>query len=193
MKTVIIFSHPWHGSFNKAILDRVEQGLTNRKKEYEIIDLYKDEFNPVLDEENLKGFSTGSSVDDNVQKYQKLLKEADELVFIFPIWWYDVPAILKGFIDKVMLKDFAYTETKSRLLKGLLTHINKTTVITTSGGPTWYLKLFGGNTIKKVFIKSTLKAVGIKNAKWINCSKTLPNNNTEREKFLEKIQNDFTN
>ncbi len=192
MKTVIIFAHPWHGSFNKAILGKVESGLQNRQKHYEVIDLYKDGFNPALDESNLQKFALGETVDPLVLKYQELLKEADELVWIFPIWWFDTPAMIKGFLDKVMLKQFAYTSSSAGMLKGLLTHIKKSTVITTSGGPTWYIRFFGGNAVKKTFIKSTLKTVGLKHATWINCSKTGPKDQEPREKFLQKIEKNFS-
>lgn len=89
-----------------------------------------------------------------------MLKDSDEVVFIFPIWWYSLPAILKGFIDKVMLKNYAYIDGKSGL-KGLLTNIKNTTVITTSQAPNWYLKYLVGNPIKKSFINGTLKQVGL--------------------------------
>lgn len=124
MKTTIILAHPWHGSFNKSIMDTTIEQLFCRKKDYQIIDLNKDQFNPVLSESDLSLYSQGQSRDPLVNQYQEMLSDSDELVFIFPVWWFDVPAILKGFLDKVMLKNFAYVE-ESTGLKGLLTHIKK--------------------------------------------------------------------
>ena len=134
MKTTIVLAHPWHGSFNKAITNTVIQKLEAQGKAYTLIDLHKDGFNPVLQEQDLALYGQGKTTDTIALKYQEILKETAELIFVFPVWWYDLPAILKGFIDKVMLKDFAYIETKYGL-KGLLTHIQKTTVITTSEYP----------------------------------------------------------
>lgn len=189
MKTTIILAHPWHGSFNKAIMDSIVDELSKNNKEYQIIDLYKDGFNPLLEEQDLALFSKGQSTDPMVEKYQEMLKTSDEAVFIFPIWWYDVPAILKGFIDKVMLKNFAYQET-SKGLKGLL-GIQKTTVITTSEWPTFYLRWFGGNTIKGTFINKTLKLLGFKDIKWINSGFTSSSKNEKRVSFMEKVNNRF--
>ncbi len=104
MHTTIIFAHPWHGSFNKAILDAVILELDKHQIEYRVIDLNKDGFNPVMLESELALYSKGQHADSLVQKYQSILKDTDELILIFPIWWYNIPAILKGFIDKVMLK-----------------------------------------------------------------------------------------
>ncbi|KXX70079.1 NAD(P)H-dependent oxidoreductase [Flammeovirga sp. SJP92] len=190
MKTTLVFAHPWHGSFNKAILDTAVSKLEKQGKEYQIIDLYKDNFDPVLREEDLALYSKGETTDPKVKEYQEILKKTEELVFIFPVWWYDLPAILKGFIDKVMLKDFSYIETKTGL-KGLLTHIKKAKVISTSESPSWYLVLFGGNVIKKAFIKATLKGVGIKDVQWINSSLTTSGSKDKKVNFLKKIERIF--
>ncbi|WP_028973845.1 NAD(P)H-dependent oxidoreductase [Spirochaeta cellobiosiphila] len=186
MKSTIVFAHPWHGSFNKGILDQVESQLQKKKKDYQLIDLHKDNFNPVLAERDLALFSKGKSKDELVNKYQTMIKDSDELIFIFPIWWFEMPAIVKGFIDKVMLKDYAYIET-SVGLKGLLTNIRKTTVITTSEFPTWYLKLLAGNAIQKTFIGSTLKSLGLKKVKWLNNPMTSSGSKASREKFLQRV------
>ncbi|MBB6624939.1 NAD(P)H-dependent oxidoreductase [Clostridium gasigenes] len=186
MKTTIILAHPWHGSFNKAIMDTTVEQFKKMKKEYQIIDLNKENFDPVLREEELSLYSKGEFKDDLVKKYQMMLKDSDELVFIFPIWWFDLPAILKGFIDKVMLKNYAYIEGKYGL-KGLLTNIKVTTVITTSEVPTWYLKYLVGNPIKRSFIQGTLKGIGIKNVKWLNSSYTTSGTDKRKKSFLNKV------
>ncbi|MBU3134233.1 NAD(P)H-dependent oxidoreductase [Clostridium gasigenes] len=186
MKTTIILAHPWHGSFNKAIMDTTVEQFKKMKKEYQIIDLNKENFDPVLREEELSLYSKGEFKDDLVKKYQMMLKDSDELVFIFPIWWFDLPAILKGFIDKVMLKNYAYIEGKYGL-KGLLTNIKVTTVITTSEVPTWYLKYLVGNPIKRSFIQGTLKGIGIKNVKWLNSSYTTSGTDKMKKSFLNKV------
>jgi len=86
VKTVI-FSHPWNGSFNKAILDKVVENLEKTKEKYTIIDLNKDGFSPVMTEKDLELYSQGKSADPLVLKYQEILKNTDELILIFPIWW----------------------------------------------------------------------------------------------------------
>lgn len=185
--TTIIFAHPWHGSLNKSILNAVTEGLNQAKKEYNVIDLNKDNFNPIMTEKELALFSKGNYLDPLVETYQNMLKETDELILIFPIWWFDTPAILKGFFDKAMLKNFAYVET-SRGLKGLLTNIKKTTIITTSNSPKWYIKYVAGNPIKGLLINTNLKGMGIKNAHWLHCGDTKKELIDKRVKFLEKLK-----
>ena len=191
--TTIIFAHPWHGSFNKSILDAVIEELQNNQQAYQVIDLNKDGFNPVMTERELSLFAKGESLDPLVSKYQNMLKENDRLIFIFPLWWSDVPAILKGFFDKVMLKNFAYAAT-SKGLKGKLTHIRTAKVIVTGQVPRWHVKYLRGNPIQKTFIGVTLKNIGILKAKWLYCSDCSNASHTAAEKrkqFLTKIKTEI--
>ena len=186
MHTTIIFAHPWHGSFNKAILEAVTKELDVQTKDYMVIDLNKDGFNPVMQESELALYSRGQSLDPLVTKYQKALDETNELIFIFPIWWYNIPAILKGFIDKVMLKGYAYTETVTGL-KGKLNNIKRTMIFTTSESPTIYINLFKGNPIKGVFIKGALKGVGLRNIIWLNCGRTTSGPRKKKDEYIIKV------
>lgn len=186
MKTTIILAHPWHGSFNKAIFDVIAKTLSAKNKEFQVIDLNKDGFNPVMTEKELALFSKGLFSDPLVGKYQEILSTTDELVVLFPIWWGDSPAILKGFIDKVMLKGFAYDQTASGLV-GRLTHIKKALVITTSETPTFVYKNYLGDPIEKVFLKIVLEGVGIKNNIWINKDAVYSSGQESRVSFLNDI------
>ena len=86
-----------------------------------------------------------------------------------------------------MLKHFAYEESVTGI-KGKLRHITKTTVITTSESPTWYLKFFACNPIENNFIKNTLKAIGLNNVKWLNNSQTKSGTDRQRVRFLKSIE-----
>ncbi|APX71444.1 NAD(P)H-dependent oxidoreductase [Companilactobacillus allii] len=192
MKT-IIYSHLYDGSFNHAILDRLTKTFDNQKADYQIINLYKDGFNPVLSSEELRNYSKGESFDPLVKKYQKMISDSDELIFIFPIWWHNLPAILKGFIDKTMVKGFAYNEDNG--WTGLLTYIKKTTVITTSTITKEYLKTESGDPIQGVFINRTLADIGLKpeNTNWIHFGEVNITSDEVRTKFLKDLPDIYKN
>lgn len=177
----IVLSHPWHGSFNKAILDTVTNKFDKENKPYTVIDLNKDNFNPVFTEQELALYSRGQYVDPLVGKYQEIINKSDEIIFIYPIWWGTIPAILKGFFDKVLLVNFAYNYNNgwTPLLK-----INKSTVITTSESPTENFR----NSIEGNFIPSMLYSVGMNNAAWINCEQTANGTDEMRKAFLKKVE-----
>ncbi|TDE70169.1 flavodoxin family protein [Streptococcus vicugnae] len=186
MDTLIIYSHPYDKSFNHAILENVEGELMQKEQHFNLVDLYKDHFNPAYTSEELALFKDGGTTDPLVVQYQKFLTNANHVIFIFPIWWNDTPAMIKGFIDKVMKKKFAYEVGKTGVV-GHLTHIEKATILTTSTSPTWYLKLFCGNAIKKVFINATLKQLGINHITWQNMGNIDKSTAQDRQNFLNKI------
>ncbi len=182
----IIIAHPWKESFNHAIFEKISRKLEDQNKNFISIDLYENDFSPALSVQELSKFKDGLPLDLKVIEYQAMLKQVSELIIIFPIWWYSMPAILKGFFDKVLLKNFAYTESPRGLI-GQLTHISKVTIITTSEGPTWYIKYFKGNFVKTVLIGGILKDIGIKNTKWINFPNIKKSSKEKRVKFLEDL------
>lgn len=185
MKTIIITCNPSKNSFSKDIIKKLIDVLMQKKKEYELIDLYNDSFNPVMSEEDEKLYSIGKSNDELVNKYQKVIKESDEIVFIFPIWWNNVPAMLKGFFDKVFIKEFAFIEENNRP-KGLLTNIKSGLLITTSESDASYIKNDLGNPIENTIIKATLEVAGMSNIKWIN--NNMASSECRKDTFLNKIE-----
>ena len=163
----------------KALLDAKGQ-------EYQLIDLYADGFNPVYTKEELALFREGKALDPLVLQYQQALKDSKRLIFIFPIWWADMPAIVKGFLDKVLLRTFAYMENRVGLLEGRL-DIDEALVISTSTAPTFYLKFVCGNVITKAMLGHTLKGVGVRRRRWVNCGKANLTTDEKRRAFLEGL------
>ena len=141
-----------------------------------------------MSEEDEKLYNQGETSDELVKKYQKYIKESDEIVFIFPIWWNNVPAMLKGFFDKVFIKEFAFIEENNKP-KGLLNNINKGLLITTSESDCSYIKNDLGNPIEKTIIKATLEVVGMSNIKWINVN--MEPEDQEKQSFLQEIESNL--
>lgn len=177
----IVFSHPWHGSFNKAILDTITSKFEQENKAYQVIDLTKDGFNPSFSEAELAVYNQGKAIDPLVLKYQEMLKNSGEIIFMYPIWWGTMPAILKGFFDKVLLQGFAFSYENgwTPLLK-----IGRTTVITTSESAGETFKPF----VQNYFIPNMLYSVGINNATWLNCEHTSTGTDEMRKDFLKKAE-----
>ncbi len=179
--TTIVFCHPWHGSFNKAILDTITTKFEQENKAYQVIDLPKDKFDPTYSEAELSFYNQGKAIDPLVTKYQEMISNSNEMIFIYPIWWGTMPAILKGFFDKVLLRDYAfnYNNGWTPLLK-----IGKSTVITTSESPSANFKPF----VQDYFIPQMLYSVGINNATWLSCEHVTSGTDEMRKEFLEKVK-----
>ena len=166
-RTLIVYAHPYDGSFNHAVLETATSALDGAGRPYDVIDLYADGFDPRYTVEELALFSDGGTLDPLVTRYQELIKGAARLIVITPIWWNDLPGMLKGFFDKVMKQKWAYDPTPSGV-KGRLTHIEQMLVLTTSISPTWYMRYLAGNAMGSVFLGATAKQLGIQGRRWVN-------------------------
>ncbi len=94
MKLVIVFNHPYEGSFCNAILDSAIRGANNAGHEVDVINLDKDKFNPVMNGDDLLAFRNRKAVDPVALNYIERIKTSDHMVFIFPIWWELMPALM---------------------------------------------------------------------------------------------------
>ena len=195
MKVVIVFNHPYDGSFCNAILNSVTIGLQKSNHEVDVILLDKEGFNPVMTGADLNAFRLQKAIDPKVLEYNNRIKDADHLVFIFPIWWELMPALMKGFIDKVIFPGVAYDykDASNTYMKPLWTNIKGVTMITTMNTPNWAYWLIFGNAIKKAMILGTFWKTGYKNRKWISFNQVKMVSNEKRKKWLTGLENRFEN
>jgi len=162
----------------KAITDQ----LYELGREYDVINLYSEGFNPVMDSPGLSLYSRGETYDENVRKYQSALSRTDHLIYLFPIWWGMMPAMLKGFIDKVFLKGEVFDYTPEGALIPCL-NISNTTLITTSEVDTEVISPF----IEGYFTPLVLNSVGMNNVTWFNCDKIKSGSDIHRKEFMNTV------
>lgn len=193
MKVVIVFNHPYEGSYCSAILDSVNSGLQQANHEVDVIHLDKEGFNPVMTSQDLKAFTNKQPIDPKVIEYKNRLEQADHVVFIFPIWWELMPALMKGFIDKVIFPGVAYdyVSGSNTRMKPLLTNIKGVTVITTMNTPGILYRVIFGNAIQKALMRGTFWKLGYKNRKWISFNMVKSVSDEKRKLWLIKIEKTF--
>lgn len=130
MKNLIVYAHPNSASLNHYFKQIVVENLQESGQEVVVRDLNQINFNPVLSLEDMHGQRMGKVAND-VKTEQDFITWADRIIFIYPIWWTGMPAIMKGFIDRVFSYGFAYRYDQG-IQKGLLT--GKKTIIINSHG-----------------------------------------------------------
>ena len=128
MKHLIIYCHPNNQSLNHQLKQTVLNVLQGQ--DVQLRDLYQLDFNPVLSLQDMEGQRKGVVADD-VRKEQEFITNADLITFIYPIWWTGLPAMVKGYIDRVLSYGFAYRYDQG-IQKGLLTR-KKVIIINTHG------------------------------------------------------------
>jgi len=203
MKVAIVFNHPYEGSFCNAILQSVIKGLQKANHEVDVMHLDNDKFNPVMSAEDLKRFvqlkyniHSGKEVEPSgdplVLDYKKRLEAADHLVFIFPIWWELMPALTKGFIDRIIFPGIAYTYEKENKMVPRLA-IKGVTLITTMNTPSLLYMLFFRNAIRHALFTGTFWKLGYKNRKWISLNMVKFVSQEKRKKWLLQMEQRFAN
>ena len=193
MRTLIVYNHPYDGSFCHAILETVKESVVKAGNEIDVIELDSENFNPVMTAEDLRGFLAHKIVDDKALEYANRLKDADHLVMIFPIWWELMPALTKGFVDKVIFPGAVYEYGENGIsMNSTLIKLKSTTVITTMNTPGILYKVKFGNAIQKSLINGTFKKLGFKNIKWINFDMVKFSKPEKRKKWLADISKRFS-
>ena len=184
MHHLIIYAHPNDGSFNHHVLSFTQDILKGKEDTVDVIDLYHDEFNPVMTKEELASFSSGVYHDPKAEDYLNRIKASDHVILIFPVWRFGPPAILKGFFDKVFIKEAAYLEPEVGNMVGVL-GVKKTSVFTTASFDKDVFEIFG-DPISNTLNQGILNIMGIENATWIHGAPAYLE--SERDAFLESIK-----
>lgn len=105
MKLSVILAHPDKGSFNRAIAERAVAALHGNSHEVKFHDLYAERFDPILPTDEIPRKAT---LPDQVAEHCREIASVDGIVVVHPNWWGQPPAILKGWIDRVVRPDVAY-------------------------------------------------------------------------------------
>jgi NAD(P)H dehydrogenase (quinone) len=185
MKAVVIFAHPNPESFNAAILGVVREELA-KHGDVKIKDLYAMNWNPVLSNSDFQSFKGGKMPEDIVRE-QDAITWADLLVFIGPVWWYSVPAIMKGYIDRVFCEGFAY-EYGEQGPRGLLNG-KRALLITTSDADGQMSKETGMiEAITTTLVDAVFGFCGFDGAKYKNCFAVTAVSDESRQQMLDEIR-----
>jgi putative NADPH-quinone reductase len=136
MRVLYLYAHPLPESFHAAIRAAALEGLHAAGHEVDFCDLYAEGFNPVLSAEERRGYHTLPDNRAPCEGYIQRVERAEALVLSFPTWSFGLPAILKGFFDRVFIPGVSFT-LQDGVAKPNLTQIRKIAGISTYGRPRW--------------------------------------------------------
>ncbi|GAV21843.1 NAD(P)H-dependent oxidoreductase [Carboxydothermus pertinax] len=107
MKHLVVFAHPNPKSFGKGIVDVIVKASKEKGMDVRVRDLYQIGFDPVLKPSDFEAIHSGK-VPEDIAEEQEHIKWADVITFVYPVWWTGLPAMLKGYVDRVFSYGFAY-------------------------------------------------------------------------------------
>ncbi|UCG51191.1 MAG: NAD(P)H-dependent oxidoreductase [Candidatus Latescibacterota bacterium] len=169
MHVYVLFAHPSHQSFTCEVLDEFIRGLRDAGHTFELGDLYAMGFQTDMDLKQYKreiGLDTTVPVPDDVKAEQDKIDKSDALVFVYPVWWSDCPAKLKGWFDRVLSYGYAYVYEKEGAHATSEIDISKALVICSAGHTVEHLEETGiAESMRRVMLNDRLLGVGVKDAK----------------------------
>ncbi|MET1025691.1 MAG: NAD(P)H-dependent oxidoreductase, partial [Dongiaceae bacterium] len=158
MRILLVIAHPLKTSLCAELARHVIAELRGAGHEVVIEDLYASGFNPVMTPEERRGYNGTSPVTgaDIAEPIQHLLA-AEAIVLVFPVWWFGLPAILKGWLDRVWAPDIAFDHREDAgVLTPRLTQLRHLLVIAAFGSPWWLDRFVMGRPVMKLFKRALL-------------------------------------
>jgi len=172
-KILVIDCHPDPESYCASLADSYIEAAKTAGHEVESICIRDLEFNPNLE----FGYRKRTELEPDLLESQNLIKNAEHLIWIFPVWWGSLPAISKGFIDRVFLPGFAFQKRDGSLLWDKLLKGKSARLISTMDQPSWFYRLVYGRP----------KFTGVKKVKSTSIGPIRESSDQFRENWLHKV------
>lgn len=181
-RILVILGHPSSTGFCSALADTYLHAATTAGHEVRFLHLGALSFDPVL----RHGYTQTQPLEPDLLSAQSDILWATHLTFVFPIWWGGIPALMKGFIDRIFLPGFAFKYRAGKafpdkLLAGRTAHL-----LVTLDTPPWYYRWFYRMPGVHQMRKTTLAFCGIKSIKTLLFGPVLGSTPAQRSKWLKQ-------
>jgi putative NADPH-quinone reductase len=198
----MVFDHPYgigasenvphRRSFSAALAVAARRGLERADHEVDVIDLHADGFDPVMHAADLAAWRNKTVIDPQVAAYQARVLAADHLVFVFPIWWELMPALTKGFIDKVITKGVMYDQPRpNRAFVGTMPRLRGVSVVTVMSTPMALYRAWFGAPLPKAIFRGTFRKLGVKRLRWLGHAGVAGKSPRARARVLARTEERF--
>jgi NAD(P)H dehydrogenase (quinone) len=182
-RVLVILGHPGKKSFCSELVRKYINGARKSGAKVRTIYLSDLKFDPILH----NGYNKIQPLEKDLIESQKLIKWADHLVLVYPMWWYNMPALLKGFIDRIFLPGFAFNRVKNSVIPRQHLRGKSARLIITAGNPWWIYKILG-NPAKSSMKTGTLIYSGIWPVRTTMFSSIFRLTEKKAEKIFKKVE-----
>ncbi|HWT65585.1 MAG TPA: NAD(P)H-dependent oxidoreductase [Terracidiphilus sp.] len=188
MQISLILCHPHAGSLNHAIADAVREVLTANGHTVVFHDLYTEGFDPILPYEEIPA---NAPLDPQIEMHCREVAEADGFVFVHPDWWHMPPAMLKGWVDRVLRSGVAYAfrpDETGKVSFVTLLKAQRALVFTTSNTPAEMERELYGDPLENLWTRCILSYCGVKDVERTNYAVVVISKQEEREAWLADVR-----
>jgi putative NADPH-quinone reductase len=188
MHVLLIYCHPRPESFCMALRDTAASALEAAGHVVEVQDLYAEGFAPVLTAEQRGGYYDEAANTAGIEADVAALRRAEALLLVYPTRWFGLPAMLKGWFDRVWVPGVAFRLDGTGGLQPLLTNLRRIGVVTTYGSPRWLHWFIGWPDWRMVrYGFRPLCAWGCR-LEWISLARMDSCTAQQRERFLTRVR-----
>ena len=180
---LLINGHPDSESYNNALADAYQKGAAAAGYALDRIDIRSLKFDP-----NLQfGYRKRTELEPDLLRAQELIKQADRLVWVYPVWWGSVPAIMKGFLDRVLLPGFAFKKKENSVWWDKYLTGKSARLISTMDQPSWYYRFVYSRPSYHAMKQLTMQFTGVKKVRATTIGPIRNSSDAFREKWLRKV------
>ncbi|HSB86947.1 MAG TPA: NAD(P)H-dependent oxidoreductase [Ilumatobacteraceae bacterium] len=189
MRVVVVVAHPNPGSFGQAIATTAVVALREAGHDVTVLDLYAERFRTAMTREERQAYHTDQPIlDPMVGRHADVVNQAEALVFVYPTWWSTVPAILKGWLERVMVPGVGFVfDAKHRVRPGLM-HVRKVVGISTYGASWPYVKAINDNGRRTLMRALRLNTALRTRRSWLALYKMDRTTDAQRAAFLRRVE-----
>lgn len=190
MQALVVIAHPCDDSFNHAAARSAVRGLERAGHHVDVIDLYADGFRAAMSLAERLAYETDRPIlDDQVADHANRLGRAQILVFVYPTWWSGLPAILKGWLERVLVPGvgFRFDERSGKIRPGLR-QVRRIVGISTYGSPRAYVRLINDNG-RRTLTRTLRLSCGVRaRTTWLGLYAMDTTGGDNRSEFLDRIE-----
>lgn len=189
MKALVVVAHPVAASFTHALADAAVSGLRAAGHEVTVSDLYSLGFRAAMAADERVAYHTAQPVLDPLVAAQiELVTAAQILVFVYPTWWSGLPAILKGWLDRVMVENVGFRFNRRGKVRPALTNVRRVVGISTYGSPRLYVKAVNDNG-RRILTRCLRLSTGLRTRRtWLALYGIDMSTDGQRGEFLERVR-----
>jgi NAD(P)H dehydrogenase (quinone) len=189
MQIVMVLAHPNADSLNHALAARARDTLRAGGHHVDLLDLYGLGFRAAMSAEERSAYHSDQPlIDTMVAEHARLVKSADALVFVYPTWWSGLPAILKGWLERVMVPGVAFGFNDKGRVRPALTNVRHLVGISTYGSPRSYIRFVNDNG-RRTLLRTLRINTGLHTSRtWLGLYAADTASAKDRAAFLDRVE-----
>lgn len=188
----MVAAHPRQDSFTHALLTAARRGAVTAGHDVTVLDLYELGFDPVMSPAERAAYDTDEPLlDPLARQHAELVRDHDVLVFVYPTWWSSLPAMLKGWLEKVMVNGVAFELVDGRV-RPALGHVHRVVGISTYGSAWWVVKSLNDGGRRTICRALRMSCGPTTSSTWIGCYSIDTAGAAEREAFLDRVEHSMS-